>query len=146
MQQACGAAELARHPWSYRPSQSLRFVDLIVNLGVAFGAFLQATATLPPLLFVILPFALRCCFLPMSEQGEKTSSGECGGLEQSAGGQARAPPSCRPPARRRPGEPPGLPLAADRAAPGGLSPALATRPPSLVAVLGMTTSLPGEDG
>jgi hypothetical protein len=35
---------------------------------------------------VILPFAVRCCFLPSAEQGEKTSGGECGGLEQSAGG------------------------------------------------------------
>jgi hypothetical protein len=36
-----GLADLARHAWLDRLSQSLRLVDLIVNQGAARGAFVQ---------------------------------------------------------------------------------------------------------
>jgi lipopolysaccharide export system permease protein len=45
-------------------SQSLRFVDLIVNKGLPAGTFLYLTMLLfPSLLLVILPFALFCAVL-----------------------------------------------------------------------------------
>ncbi|MGH6913415.1 MAG: LptF/LptG family permease, partial [Geminicoccales bacterium] len=45
-------------------SQSLRFVDLIVNKGLPITTFLYLTLLLfPSLLLVILPFALFCAVL-----------------------------------------------------------------------------------
>ena len=45
-------------------SQSLRFVDLIVNKGVPATTFVYLTVLLfPSLLLVILPFALFCAVL-----------------------------------------------------------------------------------
>ena len=45
-------------------SQSLRFVDLIVNKGLPLATFLYLTVLLfPSLLLVILPFALFCAVL-----------------------------------------------------------------------------------
>ena len=45
-------------------SQSLRFVDLIVNKGLPLTTFLYLTALLlPSLLLVVMPFALFCAVL-----------------------------------------------------------------------------------